>query len=265
MPKEARDKETKKFLEIVHVEQYADSMPNKLSGGQQQRVALARALVIKPDVLLMDEPLSNLDAKLRVEMRAAIKNIQREVGITTVYVTHDQEEAMAVSDRIAVMKSGIIHQIGKPKDIYQRPSDLFVASFIGKSNLLKAKLLVNNGKPIVSFLNGYEVSLSNILENELIEREVIVSARPEELHISQDFNSKNGIKGIVKDSVFLGLNTHYFVALETQEDVEVIMESSIDQIIPNGSNVLISLNEKKINIFDSENSLSIMKGVSNNI
>lgn len=265
MSKEAIDKETKKFLEIVHVEQYADSMPNKLSGGQQQRVALARALVIKPDILLMDEPLSNLDAKLRVEMRAAIKNIQREVGITTVYVTHDQEEAMAVSDRIAVMKSGVIHQIGKPKDIYQRPSDLFVASFIGKSNLLKAKLLINNGNAIIRFLSGYEVSLSNILENELREREVIVSARPEELHISQDYNSKNGIKGIVKDSVFLGLNTHYFVTLETQEDVEVIMESSIDQIIPNDSNVLITLNEKKINIFDYENSLSIMKGVSNSI
>ena len=215
--------------------------------------------------LLMDEPLSNLDAKLRVEMRAAIKNIQREVGITTVYVTHDQEEAMAVSDRIAVMKSGNIHQIGKPKDIYQRPSDLFVASFIGKSNLLKAKLLVNNGKPKISFLNGYEVNLSNILKNELKERDIIVSARPEELHIIQDYNSKNGIRGIVKDSVFLGLNTHYFVTLETQEDVEVIMESSIDQIIPNGDNVLISLNEKKINIFDSENSLSIMEGVSNNI
>ena len=198
-------------------------------------------------------------------MRTAIKNIQRDVGITTVYVTHDQEEAMAVSDRIAVMKSGVIRQIGKPKDIYQRPSDLFVASFIGKSNLLKAKLLINNGKPTVSFINGYEVSLSNILENELREREIIVSARPEELHIIQDSNSKNGIRGVVKDSVFLGLNTHYFIALETQENVEVIMESSIDQIIPNNSNVLITLNEKKINIFDSKTSLSIMEGVSNSI
>lgn len=263
--KEYTNIETKKFLEIVHVEQYADSMPNKLSGGQQQRVALARALVIKPDVLLMDEPLSNLDAKLRVEMRTAIKNIQREIGITTVYVTHDQEEAMAVSDRIAVMKSGVIHQIGKPKDIYQRPSDLFVASFIGKSNLLNAKLLVSNEKPTISFLNGHKVNISNILENELIERDVVVSARPEELYINQDCSSKNGIRGIVKDSVFLGLNTHYFVTLETKENVEIVMESSIDQIIPNDSNVLISLNEKKINIFNSENSLSIMKGVSNSI
>lgn len=258
-------KETTKFLQIVHVEQYADSMPNKLSGGQQQRVALARALVIKPDVLLMDEPLSNLDAKLRIEMRTAIKNIQKDVGITTVYVTHDQEEAMAVSDRIAVMKSGVIHQVGKPKDIYQRPYDLFVASFIGKSNLLKAKLIANNGKAIVRFSNGYEVSLSNILENELKERDIIVSARPEELHINQNYDSKNGIKGIVKDSIFLGLNTHYFIALETGEDIEVIMESSIEQIIPNKSDILISINEKKINIFDLETSLSIMKGVLNSL
>ena len=107
--KEKIKEETDKFLKIVHVDQYADRMPERLSGGQQQRVALARALVIKPDVLLMDEPLSNLDAKLRIEMRTVIKNIQRDVGITTVYVTHDQEEAMAVSDRVAVMKDGVIH------------------------------------------------------------------------------------------------------------------------------------------------------------
>lgn len=104
------------FMKLVHVDEYADRMPDRLSGGQQQRVALARALVIKPDVLLMDEPLSNLDAKLRVEMRSIIKKIQNDVGITTVYVTHDQEEAMAVSDRIAVMNQGVIQHIGTPKD-----------------------------------------------------------------------------------------------------------------------------------------------------
>ena len=122
MPKEQMRKQAQKFLELVHVDQYADRMPERLSGGQQQRVALARALVIQPDVLLMDEPLSNLDAKLRVEMRTVIKNIQKEVGITTVYVTHDQEEAMAISDRIAVMKDGVIRHCGEPKTyIKDRP------------------------------------------------------------------------------------------------------------------------------------------------
>ena len=117
--------QTDKFLKLMQIEEYRDRMPDRLSGGQQQRVALARALAITPDVLLMDEPLSNLDAKLRVEMRTVIKHIQNSVGITTVYVTHDQEEAMAVSDRIAVMKDGFIQHVGTPKDLYQRPANLF--------------------------------------------------------------------------------------------------------------------------------------------
>ncbi len=120
----AKDEITKRageYLKLMQIEELAERMPEKLSGGQQQRVALARALCIEPHVLLMDEPLSNLDAKLRVEMRTVIKNIQHSVGITTVYVTHDQEEAMAISDRIAVMKDGTIQHIGTPQNIYQRP------------------------------------------------------------------------------------------------------------------------------------------------
>ena len=123
------------ILETVKIAHLKDRMPTQLSGGQQQRVALARAIVIHPQVLLMDEPLSNLDAKLRVEMRNAIKLIQQKIGITTVYVTHDQEEALAVSDRIAIMNNGIIQQIGTPKEIYQRPNCVFVATFIGLSNI----------------------------------------------------------------------------------------------------------------------------------
>lgn len=265
--KEELKSETDKFLKIVHVEDYSESMPGKLSGGQQQRVALARALVIKPDVLLMDEPLSNLDAKLRIEMRTVIKNIQKNVGITTVYVTHDQEEAMAISDRIAVMKNGVIHHLSKPKNIYQRPSDLFVATFIGKSNLLKAKLIPDKEECFVLFPNGYKVKFSNVLKKEIKERNVIVSARPEELLVNPIENGKDreGIKGIVKDSVFLGLNTHYFVELETKEEAEIIMESSIDSIIPPGSDVILTLNEKKANIFDNKSSLSIMSGVENSV
>ena len=141
VPKEQIEVETTKFMKLMHIDQYADRLPERLSGGQQQRVALARALVIQPDVLLMDEPLSNLDAKLRVEMRTVIKQIQNNVGITTVYVTHDQEEAMAVSDRIAVMKDGDIQHIGTPKNIYQRPANLFVSTFIGRTNVLKGQLL----------------------------------------------------------------------------------------------------------------------------
>ena len=262
-PPETIRTETEKFLKLVHVDQYADRMPDRLSGGQQQRVALARALVIRPDVLLMDEPLSNLDAKLRVEMRTAIKNLQREVGITTVYVTHDQEEAMAISDRIAVMHKGEIRHCGKPKDIYQRPADLFVATFIGQSNLLKGRLRSGGGDCRLEFLNGYGVTLANIREDGRRDREVHVSARPEELLVHTEPQEGGGIWAVVTDSVFLGLNTHYFVKLETGEEAEIIQESRIDSIIPPGTRVQLTVNTQKINIFSGEDETSLMTGVNN--
>lgn len=217
MSKEEMQAATDKFLKLVHVDEYADRMPDRLSGGQQQRVALARALVIQPDVLLMDEPLSNLDAKLRVEMRTVIKEIQKQVGITTVYVTHDQEEAMAISDRIAVLSAGTIHHCGEPKNIYQRPADLFVATFIGKSNLLSAKLVAEDGKGVLTFQNGYSVVIPDVRPDEIRDRDVTLSVRPEEMHVSlcRDKSSQPGLHGTIRDSVFLGSNTHYFVDLET--------------------------------------------------
>lgn len=264
--KDEMKEQVDKFLKLVHVDAYADRMPDRLSGGQQQRVALARALVIQPDVLLMDEPLSNLDAKLRVEMRTVIKNIQKDVGITTVYVTHDQEEAMAISDRIAVMKDGVIRHCGSPKSIYQRPADLFVATFIGKSNLLKANLEAADGKRHVRFLNGYRAEFEGIDENAK-DGQVTVSARPEELlvHTLDEVEAKpeNGIRAVIKDSVFLGLNTHYFVKLETGEEAEIIQESRIDSILAPGTDIVLTLNSEKANVFDAKTGLSMMKGVQN--
>ena len=256
--------EAEKFMQLVHVSEYADRMPDRLSGGQQQRVALARALVIRPDVLLMDEPLSNLDAKLRVEMRAVIKRIQHDVGITTVYVTHDQEEAMAISDRIAVMSDGVIRHCGQPKDIYQRPADLFVATFIGKSNLIHAKLVADGGKMYIRFGNGYTVQMDGIDEKHRRDQDIVVSARPEELLVSTDLQGP-GIKAVIRDSVFLGLNTHYFVEMETGEEAEIIQESRIDSILPPGTNVLLTLNSEKANVFDAGTSLSLMQGVHNGL
>ena len=265
MSKEDMKQEVDKFLQLVHVDQYADRMPERLSGGQQQRVALARALVIQPDVLLMDEPLSNLDAKLRVEMRTVIKNIQRQVGITTVYVTHDQEEAMAISDRIAVMKDGVIHHCSEPKNIYQRPANLFVATFIGKSNLMEASLKAVDGRAVLRFKNGYEVEIPAVREEELRDRAVTVSIRPEELlvQLRQPDADPAGLKATIKDSVFLGPNTHYFVELETGEDVEIIQESEIDSIIPPGSEVTLTLKAQKVNLFGPDSTASLMKGVKN--
>jgi len=147
---EAEIKErVKNILKLVELEGMEGRMTNQLSGGQQQRVALARALVIEPSVLLFDEPLSNLDAKLRVSMRTEIRRIQQEVGITAVYVTHDQSEAMALSDNIIIMSKGVVEQMGSPEEIYYHPKTEFVADFIGEANFLPGELIGEAGKTIV--------------------------------------------------------------------------------------------------------------------
>ena len=255
--KEEMKVETEKFLKLMQIDEYRDRMPERLSGGQQQRVALARALVIKPDVLLMDEPLSNLDAKLRIEMRTAIKEIQNSIGITTVYVTHDQEEAMAVSDRIAVMKDGEIQHLGQPKDIYQRPANLFVATFIGKTNVLNGNL---NGS-ILKVAGKYDITLNNIKDKN-IKGNVVISIRPEEFVIDEN-QIKDGIKAFIDSSVFLGLNTHYFAHLESGEKIEIVQESKIDSIIPKGTEVYLKVKQDKINVFTEDGSRNILEGVNN--
>ncbi len=262
-PKDKIESETQKFLELMKIDQFKDRMPNRLSGGQQQRVALARALVIQPDVLLMDEPLSNLDAKLRVEMRQTIREIQKRVGITTVYVTHDQEEAMAISDRIAVMKDGIIQHIGTPKDLYQRPANLFVSSFIGRTNILEAQATVDGASMALNFKDGFQVILNNVKPEFLQNRKVIVSIRPEEFVISE--NSGEGLRAVVDSSVFLGLNTHYYVHLDSGQEVEIIQESKIDEIISEKHTVFLKVKAEKINVFTEDGGSNILEGVNNDV
>ncbi|MBR6186513.1 MAG: ABC transporter ATP-binding protein [Clostridia bacterium] len=256
LPKEEIKKRVDDILDTVKITQYADRLPERLSGGQQQRVALARAIVIRPNLLLMDEPLSNLDAKLRIEMRNAIKLIQNEVGITTIYVTHDQEEAMAVSDRIAVMNNGVIQHISSPKSIYQRPANLFVANFIGHSNTLKAKADVQ-GKKLV-FENGYALSYDGFSEKAK-DGDVKVSVRPEEFVIQQA--DRPGVPATVKSSIFLGLMTTYFVELFSGETVEITDVSSISNILPNGTKVSLTFDAEKINVFTTDGETSLTKGV----
>lgn len=263
LPKEEIQQKTDQFLKLMKIEEYRNRMPERLSGGQQQRVALARALAITPDVLLMDEPLSNLDAKLRVEMRTVIKEIQNSVGITTVYVTHDQEEAMAVSDRIAVMNEGEIQQIGTPKILYQRPANLFVATFIGHTNVLDGHIEVEDGKAYLCLNDGYRVLLETIKEEEIKNQKVKASIRPEELVV--DVDNKEGIHCVIDDAVFLGLNTHYFVHLDTGEKLEIIQESKIDSIIEKGTEVYLSVKTEKINVFNEDGSYNLIKGVKNDL
>ncbi len=263
LPKEEITSRAQEFMNLMQISEYADRMPERLSGGQQQRVALARALCIEPDVLLMDEPLSNLDAKLRVEMRTVIKEIQHNVGITCVYVTHDQEEAMAVSDRIAVMSSGVIQHVGTPKSIYQRPANLFVATFIGRTNVLKGRLEVSGGRAVLH-LCGHQAPLDTVAPENMKSQDVTVSIRPEELLLNRDPKAP-GIRAVVKDAVFLGLNTHYFVKLSTGEDAEIIQESSIEDTLSPGADISLGINSEKVNVFTDDGSASLLTGVRNDL
>ena len=174
MPKEEAEKKALEYAKIVGIEGLMDRKPGQLSGGQQQRVAIARALVKEPDVLLLDEPLSNLDARLRLQTREEIKRIQRETGVTAIFVTHDQEEAMSISDEIVVMNFGVVHQIGKPQEVYNEPVDMFVAKFLGTPpiNIIPAKYNVEKKK--VTFYDDFvrDTAIKNINFDELLANKV---------------------------------------------------------------------------------------------
>lgn len=250
------------ILKTVHIENLRDRLPQNMSGGQQQRVALARAIVVELDVLLMDEPLSNLDAKLRVEMRNVIREIQHEVGITTIYVTHDQEEALAISDRIGVMHNGVLQHVGRPQNIYQRPANEFVATFIGRSNILDAHCVLGLNEFVLEFDGGYKVKVGNLLPEAKNTDKVRVSVRPEEFIITE---GEEGISGTIRDSVFLGLNTHYFITLDNGQEVETISESELEGIIQNGSRVRLKVKANKINVFNADGSMNLTQGVVNDV
>ena len=251
VPKAERYKRADEILKLVKIDDYADRMPTQLSGGQQQRVALARAIVIQPEVLLMDEPLSNLDAKLRVEMRNVIKRIQRQVGITTVYVTHDQEEALAISDRIAVMHGGVIQQIGTPKHIYQRPANEFVSSFIGLSNFVDAE----NQNGTLDFGCGYRVQMSTLRPD--AGRKVCVAVRPEEFLIRSA--EEPGIPATVRSSVILGMTQHYFLPLGDEKEIEVVVPSDRSDLIPDGEKVSLQIVADKVNVIDGESRATVIR------
>ena len=246
------------IVDMLGIRDRLSHLPGAMSGGQQQRVALARAIVIHPQVLLMDEPLSNLDAKLRVEMRNAIKLIQQKIGITTVYVTHDQEEALAVSDRIAIMNNGIIQQIGTPKEIYQRPNCVFVATFIGLSNILEAKVKITGAAKILDF-GAYEVPMDNLIPEISAGSKVLVSVRPEEFEIC--LKGSDGLTAVVEHSVFLGVTTHYFMRLENGQEIEVVQNSGVEDTIPNKTTVRLLVQPAKINVFTEDgNTPLIVRG-----
>ncbi len=255
-------KRVDEILEIVQLTEYKDRYPNKLSGGQQQRVALARAVVVQPQVLLMDEPLSNLDAKLRLEMRTVISRLQKELGITTVYVTHDQEEALAISDRIAVMNKGDIYHCDAPEIIYSRPYNTFVANFIGSSSMIDGTVTAVGDVTNIKMANGLEIEMDNLVSLE-VGRKVVVGVRPEEFIIASEGKGK---KGTVKLKQFLGKTIKYEVIFEDGTEIDVSSDTnSADRIYECGETINMSVNTKRINVFDMESKTSLIKGVHSNV
>ena len=204
VPKEEIRRRVKRILEIVGLEGLENRYPHQLSGGQQQRVALARALVVEPEVLLLDEPLSNLDARLRISMRSEIRSMQRRLGITAIYVTHDQEEAMSISDRIGVMDRGKMIQIGRPEEIYRNPRNLFVATFIGKSAVIEGKIVEINSDSVEIEIPGGRIK-TRWMDQEAPRTggKAAIVIRPEETYISREPKG-SCIEGILKNTSFLG-------------------------------------------------------------
>jgi iron(III) transport system ATP-binding protein len=198
-------------LEMVRMSEYAQRKPNQLSGGQQQRVALARALVIRPKCLLLDEPLSNLDAKLRNEMRTEIREICKSHNLTTVYVTHDQKEALSIADRMAVMDAGKIVQLGTPHQVYQRPNSVFVSTFIGESNIIEGTVVRSAvGEAIVETPIGTLCgSLGDPNAPPEPGSQVSLSIRPESIHIANAKTEDNCFEGTIESSVYYGEVAHY--------------------------------------------------------
>ncbi len=243
-------------ISLVRLTGLEKRRPNQLSGGQQQRVAVARAIVIEPQVLLMDEPLSNLDAKLRVEMRVDIRRLQKKLGITMIYVTHDQEEALAISDRIAVMSTGRIAQMGSPWEIYHNPTDPHVANFIGVSNFFTCPVSsvdADKQKVEVDFY-GKDLKTSSLVKAET--EKVIASVRPEAMGIVEQGNTsldKINFKAKVVDTTYLGAGLR--ITARTSDDVDFQIQishpSQIDNFV-SGSEIIVEFSPIDVTVFPDE-------------
>ena len=247
-PKAEAEQRVRKVAGMLGIEHLLTRFPAQLSGGEQQRVAVARALVIEPEVLLLDEPLSNLDAKVRVHVRVELKKIQQQLGITAIHVTHDQEEALAIGDKIVVMNKGQVIQIGTPTEIYFKPKARFVADFIGTINLLKATVVKTTAKEVLLSV-GPEMVLSASTDPEVAlsdGQDATLSIRPESIEISSEKPTREGnvLHGEVKDTIFMGAVTRYFVQTG---DLELIADVQGSDVPLKGS-VYVSVDSSKLHI-----------------
>jgi spermidine/putrescine transport system ATP-binding protein len=227
------DAEVNKVLNLVELPHLAGRKPTQLSGGQQQRIALARAIVNRPALLLLDEPLGALDLKLRRQMQIELKWIQKEVGLTFVHVTHDQEEAMTMADTIAVMNEGKIEQMGSPADLYDNPETAFVANFLGQSNLIKGTIVGNDGDSIVADLYGQKISLPKN-RSHAVDNSMYAGIRPEKFRISLVGTPVTGnvlTGGRIEDVSYIGVSTQYQVEMPWGQEL-MVFEQNDDGVAP---------------------------------
>lgn len=240
--KEKRQRRVKEMLSLVHMEQFAKRYPFQLSGGQQQRIALARALAPEPKVLLLDEPLSALDLKLRQAMRDELQQLQRKTGITFIFVTHDQEEALAMSDRICVLAEGEIQQLDTPINIYENPANKFVADFIGETNFLSATVVSQESTSLVIQTPfGLDLSVKNTLPASVSSGDkVTLSLRPEKISINK-LGAENAISGTILHATYMGGYTHYDVLLNSGLSVKVSKRNNMSDDVNYARDEIVNL------------------------
>lgn len=252
VPKEQREEAVDVALASMNLAAMANRAPSQLSGGQQQRVALARAMVVRPKVLLFDEPLSNLDAKLRAKMRVEIRRMQKRLGISSIYVTHDQSEAMAMSDRIVVMNAGRIEQVDTPSEIYLHPASVFVADFVGRANFLKAQVLdASEDTRVRVRCLGAEIDApaqARALHAARMGKEVVLMVRPESLRLyplDTKPQALTGNLGQIITSIFYGETVEYEIETEFGSVMCVVSDPRADELLQEGSIVRLSVEAEK--------------------
>ena len=245
------DKKVNDIMNLIGLENLGDRQPRQLSGGQQQRVSLARAMVMEPKVLLFDEPLSNLDAKLRVSTRLEIRKLQQRVGITSVYVTHDQEEAMTLSDQVVIMNKGRIEQIGSPSDIYSHPANRLVAGFIGKANFLESVVEEDTDEQVIVSYQGKRIAAPRWDKKIKVKDKVVVVARPES--IIPELPSDELVEGLVADSVYFGSQMLYEVELPDGKMLQIeVADPQYHVQFERGHKVGLSFKDRSLHLLPSE-------------
>ena len=244
VPKEEYIQKSFETLKLVGLEGYENRMPSELSGGQQQRVAVARAIVLEPKVLLFDEPLSNLDAKLRRQVREDIRELQQELGVTTIYVTHDQEEALAISDKVIVMNNAVIAQEGRPKDLYNNPKTTFVANFIGDANIVKARIETRNENNYDINFGGIQMKISSNID---LKDSVSIALRPETIEIIKE-KTNNCMAAKIINASYVG-NSYQYVVSSSVGELFIVSNETINHFKLN-EEVFITFDERGVTILE---------------